>query len=154
MKWTEPYTVSIKHQEKLNLFSKEVLFSCLKWTALLLLLSTLESLASKDNFSQTMIRALWVAPTFGFALAWLIDIIMWLSPINISSGPAGIVCEKGTGLILFPWNQISSYEVLKLEGMSKLNLKLIDGTEHHFFIPKKVDISVIKKELESNLSGM
>ncbi len=86
MKWTEPWGISIKHQKNLNLVSRPVLLSCLKWTVGLFIL-TLVSLAARDN----VIQVLWVAPTFGFGLGWIIYIITWLSPVKISSGPNGIV---------------------------------------------------------------
>ncbi|MEO3736154.1 hypothetical protein [Shewanella baltica] len=153
MKWTEPWGISIKHQKNLNLVSRPVLLSCLKWTVGLFILA-LVSLAARDNVIQAVIQVLWVAPTFGFGLGWIIYIITWLSPVKISSGPNGIVREKGGSLVLIPWNHITSYQIVGLEGLNKLSLKLLDNSEHYFFIPEKVDPFTIKNEIESNLGSM
>ncbi len=152
MKWTEPWAFSIKHQEKLNLISKEVLLRCLKWSLLFLVL-IIVSFAAHDNYVQTVISRLWIAPTFGFILSWFLYVVSWLSPIKIDSGPNGIVRLKGGAIILFPWDQITKYEITELTDINKLTLILNNSSEHFFFIPKKVKVNPIKEELDLNLGA-
>ena len=152
MKWTEPWAFSIKHQEKLNLISKEVLLRCFKWSLSFLLL-IMVSLASHDDYVQTIISKLWIAPTFGFALCCLLYVFSWLSPIKIDSGPNGIVRLKGDSIVLFPWEQIIKYEITEREDANKLTLILNNHREHFFFIPTKVKVNLIKEELDLNLGA-
>jgi len=92
------------------------------------------------------------APIVGIPLTLFIYTIQWFSPINISSGPNGIVVDKGGTLLLIPWEKIDGFEIKELEKNNKLILIIENVPDKRgLFLPKSIDIEVIKKEINENI---
>ena len=144
MKWKEPWIESIKRQSNLNFFSKKILMNCVSWSLGIFLVILLFSVFVERQIS---LKLYLFAPIIGFSLAWFIYLITWLSPLEISSGPNGIVLAKGGGLTLFPWSQIIGYEI----NQKKLVLKFIDESSTDFILPENIDINAIKDELTKEI---
>jgi hypothetical protein len=66
-------------------------------------------MVQQDDLLTLIFTRLWFAPVMGFALAWLLYFLTWVSPIKIDSGPRGIVRTKGSNILLLPWRLINSY---------------------------------------------
>lgn len=146
MKWTEPWLESIKNQDSFNSFDRRVLKSGLAWTLSMLLLMLL-TMVQQDDFLTLIFNRLWFAPVMGFALAWLLYFLTWLSPIKIDSGPRGIVRTKGSNILLLPWRLINSYAL----DSKSLELRFVDDSTAKFLLPTGIDLQAISEELDANI---
>lgn len=146
MKWTEPWLESIKNQESFNPFDRRVLKSCLVWTLAMLFIMLL-AMVQQDDFLTLIFTRLWFAPVMGFALAWLLYFLTWISPIKIDSGPRGIVRTKGSNILLLPWRLINSYAL----DSGCLELRFVDGSTTKFLLPTGIDLQAISEELDANI---
>lgn len=146
MKWTEPWLESIKNQDSFNPFDRRVLKSCLVWTLAMLFIMLLTVL-QRDDFLTLIFTRLWFAPVMGFALAWLLYFLTWVSPIKIDSGPRGIVRTKGSIILLLPWRLINSYAL----DSNYLELRFVDGSKTKLLLPTGIDLQAISEELDANI---
>ena len=148
MKWSEPWKISIREQDKYNIFSKQILLSCIRWVCFFLLFMVLISaIQLKFHFNSFL-----YAPILGVCLALFLYTVTWASPLKVSSGPNGIVLDKGDRLGIIHWEKIDGYKIEVSEKFNKLTL-IIENTpdKRGLFLPKKIDIESIKKEIDENI---
>ena len=147
MKWKEPWITSIREQEKYNIFSKSVLLSCIVWVSIFLFIGVLVSFIQSEFHPDR----LFYASIIGVPLALFLYTVRWVSPVQITSGPNGIVLDKGGNLSLIPWENIDGYEIKVSDKFNKLILSIGNiADKRGLFIPKSVDIELIKKEIDEN----
>jgi hypothetical protein len=119
------------------------------WTAVVLVVAGLEALARGTSINDVASRA-WMIVPIGVAIGVLYHVIHWLSPLKVSSGPRGIVREKGESLTLIPWSAIKSYRIDPLGDELVLELRLASSTER-LYMPTSADVAAIEKELRSSV---
>ena len=112
-----------------------------------MLLLMLLTMVQQDDFLTLIFNRLWFAPVMGFALAWLLYFLTWLSPIKIDSGPRGIVRTKGSNILLLPWRLINSYAL----DSKSLELRFVDDSTTKFLLPTGIDLQAISEELDANI---
>jgi hypothetical protein len=152
MKWKEPWKLSIKKKEKYNPFSRSVIFSGLKLSAILLALVFIPAILNGNDLNQLLLRV-WVSPVGGFSLAIVIYTIYWLSPIEVQSGPRGIVKAENGNLILTLWQHISAYKIIENAEYAQLVLTLHGNLSTiEFYIPKHVNLEAVALELSQNIT--
>jgi hypothetical protein len=105
------------------------------------------AMVQQDDFLTLIFTRLWLAPVMGFALAWLLYFMTWLSPIKIDSGPRGIVRTKGSNILLLPWSLINTYAL----DSKRLELRFVDGSTTKFLLPTEIDLQAISEELDANI---
>ena len=92
-----------------------------------------------------------VAP-IGVVLGLLLHVIHWISPLKVSSGPRGIVREKGQSLVIIPWETIHSYRIYPQTDELVLELSLVQGsTPERLYIPINANVAAIEQELRSHV---
>lgn len=112
-----------------------------------MLLIMVLAMVQQDDFLTLIFTRLWFAPLMGFALAWLLYFLTWVSPIKIDSGPRGIVRTKGSDILLLPWRLINSYAL----NSKSLELIFVDGSTTKFLLPTGIDLRAISEELDANI---
>jgi hypothetical protein len=95
----------------------------------------------------------WAAPVLGVFLGLIIYTIKWLAPLQIDSGPKGIVLDKGGNLTLIPWENISNFQIEVTESVRKLHL-YIGGVKdmRGLFLPSNINLEALQNELRENTS--
>lgn len=94
----------------------------------------------------------WIAPVSGIGLTLLISIVHWLSPLEVTSGPRGIVRSKGESHAVIPWDSIRAYQIYELDGERVLELSVKYTPElERLYMPDKIDVKTIEQELRSHL---
>jgi len=94
---------------------------------------------------------MWIALAIGTALALLLSIGHWLSPLKVDSGPNGIVRSKGEALALIPWKSMRSFRICECEGERVLEIAVSYTTERErFYLAKTTDVQDVEKELRTN----
>ena len=151
MKWREPWRNTLRRQDPLRIFTRPVFVSVVVWTAVVLVAASLKAIASGTSLSEIASRA-WMVVPLGVALGVLYHVIQWVSPLKVSSGPRGIVREKGQSLALIPWEAIRSYRIYPLAEELVLELSLISGsTPELLYMPHNANVTAIEQELRSNV---
>lgn len=150
MKWREPWRNTVRRQEPWRLFTLAHLRSAAIWTVLLLAVGGVRAYASDVTLAD-FAGCMWIGPAIGIALALLLSIAHWLSPLKVDSGPNGIVRSKGEALALVPWKSIKSFRIYELEGERVLELVVSYTTERErFYLAQNTDAAAIEKELRAN----
>jgi hypothetical protein len=72
---------------------------------------------------------------FGFGLAFLASIILWLFPGTIGSGPRGIVKDSGGSVLVIPWEAVSTFRIDANENAKVLTVTTKDGLSHRLLMP-------------------
>jgi hypothetical protein len=147
MKWREPWAVSLEQQPRFNLLGRGVLKSALTWSAVLAVLIIVRSLGEDLPVQLERLSRLWVAPAVGVPLAALLYVVEWLSPRKVDSGPKGIVVSKGERMSLIPWEVIAKYAFVESGGLRGLRLTDKDGGSLTLFLPDKVRLDEVEREL-------
>lgn len=151
MKWKEPWRLSIKKKGKYNPFSKSVILNGMKWSALILASVFIPAIINGNDLSQLFMR-IWVSPVGGFSLSIVIYTIYWLSPIEVESGPRGIVKVENGSLILTIWENVSAYRIIENAEYAQLVLTLRENLGSiEFYIPKNIDLKAVALELSQNI---
>ncbi|MGY1521240.1 hypothetical protein [Luteimonas sp. A482] len=147
MKWREPWSVSLKQQQRFNLFGKEMLRGAILWTAILVAVGLLANLGEDIATQLERTSRLWIAPAIGVPLGLLIYVTGWLSPRQIDSGPNGIVIVKGDQISLIYWPAIESYMLGRDSGHNVLHIADESGGRHTLFLADKVQPQEVEREL-------
>jgi hypothetical protein len=151
MKWREPWRASLKRQAPLSLLSRQNLNSALIWTTFFAGLLAISVATDKSSVSDAVLRS-WIAPVFGFGLASLISVAHWLSPLEVSSGPRGIVRAKGEALSLIPWSAIVSFRVCGGAAERVLELQVSYSLEpERLYLSPKVNAKEVEAEIRSHV---
>jgi hypothetical protein len=151
MKWREPWRETLKRQPPLNLLSRENIQNVLIWTAIFFGFFVLPVAMGKSSMSEAVLRS-WIAPVLGFVIGSLHTLGHWLSPLEVSSGPRGIVRQKGEALALIPWSAIRSFRI-RTNGVERiLELEVSYSPETVLlYLSPKVNAAVIEAEIRSYL---
>ncbi len=151
MKWREPWRNTLRRQEPLRIFTRPVFVSVVIWTAVVLVAASLKALVSGTSLGDIAPR-LWMVIPIGVALGVLYHVIHWISPLKVSSGPRGIVREKGQSLALIPWEAIQSFRIYPLSDELVLELNLVSSSApERLYIPSNANLAAIQEELRSNV---
>ena len=91
-----------------------------------------------------------MAPVFGFGIAGLLTVAHWLSPLEVSSGPRGILRSKGEALTLIPWSTIRSYRFhgSGAERVLELEVSYSEKPEQ-LYLSSKVNAAEVEAEIRS-----
>lgn len=91
----------------------------------------------------------------GIVLSLLFSLGHWLSPLEVDSGPRGIVRSKGDALALIPWASIRAYQFREIEGELVLELVVSYSADpERLYLPRTVDVSAIEQELQTHLTAV
>jgi len=153
MKWSEPWRNALRRQPPLRLLTRQTFMSGLLWTVVILLVGGMRALSSDSSgtLSQFASRT-WIAPVLGFPMAMLLRAGHWLSPLKVSSGPRGIVLDKGGALALIPWESIVSYRIYSQGDEYVLELQSSHTNERErLYMPAKVNRVAIEEELRQHV---
>ena len=151
MKWREPWRNTLRRQDPLRILTRPVLVSVVIWTGVVLVAASLKAFASGTSLHDIASRSWMIAP-IGVVLGLLLHVIHWLSPLKVSSGPRGIVREKGQALAIIPWETIHSYRIYPQTDELVLELILVQGsTPERLYIPINANVAAIEQELRSHV---
>lgn len=151
MKWREPWRNTLRRQEPLRIFTRPVFVSVVIWTAVVLVAASLKALASGTALGDFAPR-LWMAIPIGVAIGVLYHVIHWISPLKVSSGPRGIVLEKGQSLAVIPWQAIQSFRIYPLSDELVLEPNLVSSAApERLYIPSNANLAAIQEELRSKV---
>ncbi len=151
MKWREPWRNTLRRQEPLRIFTRPVFVSVVIWTAIVLVAVSLKALASGTALGDFAPR-LWMVIPIGVAIGVLNYVIHWINPLKVSSGPRGIVLEKGQSLAVIPWQAIQSFRIYPLSDELVLELSLVSSAApERLYIPGNANLAAIQEELRSKV---
>ena len=151
MKWREPWRASLKRQAPLSLLSRQNLKSALIWTAFFAGLLAISVATDKSSVNDAVLR-FWIAPVFGFCLASFVTVAHWLSPLEVSSGPRGIVRSKGEALALIPWSAIISFRIFGGAAERVLELQVSYSSEpERLYLSPRVNAEEVEAEIRSHI---
>jgi len=149
MKWREPWVETLKRQPPLSLLSRQNMRSGLIWTAIIIGFLVLGVATGKSSVSEAVLRS-WIAPALGFGIASLITAGHWLSPLEVSSGPRGIVRSKGEALALIPWSEIRSHRIRASGTDLILEIEVSYSAEPELlYLSSKVNTAEVEAEIRS-----
>jgi hypothetical protein len=153
MKWREPWLNSLKRQPAPNLFARPNLIAAAAWACgVLVLLST--AVLSGTTSLQDAASRLWMVPVFGIGMASILSYAHWLSPLEVTSGPRGIVVSKSESLGLIHWESIRSYKFVQIGNERRLELTVNYSQEPEIiYLSAKAKEEEIAKELNSHISA-
>jgi hypothetical protein len=151
MKWREPWRNTLQRQPPLKPFSRQNLRNAAVWTTVFAGFLVLSVLSGKATLSEAAGRS-WLVLAFGFGLAGLQAVAHWLSPLEVSSGPRGIVRSKGEALALIPWSAIRSHRFYLRGTEQVLELEVTYSQEpERLYLPPKVNVSEVESEIRSHV---
>jgi hypothetical protein len=147
MKWREPWLKSLKRQARPRLLGRSNLTAAVAWAVGVLILMGIAVVSGKTELSAALSRA-WMVPVFGLTMATLLTLAHWLSPLEVTSGPRGIVRSKGEALALIAWMTVRSYRFDQEQGERRLVLNVSYSTEPEvLYLSPRVDQFEVEKEL-------
>ncbi|HLP97755.1 MAG TPA: hypothetical protein VK149_04860 [Sideroxyarcus sp.] len=125
--------------------------SALIWTAVFAGFLVLGVATGKSSVSEAVMRS-WLVPVLGYGIASLVTVAHWLSPLEVSSGPRGIVRSKGEALALIPWSAIQSYRILGSGSEKILELQVsYSAAPERLYLSPKVDATEIEAEIRAHV---
>ena len=151
MKWREPWRKTLKRQVPLSLLSRQNMRSTLVWVGVFTGFLVLSVATGESSVSEAVLRS-WMAPIFGFGIASLLTVGHWLSPLEVSSGPRGIVRSKGESLALIPWGTIRSFRIQSIGVERVLELQVSYSAEpERLYLSSRVNAAKVEAEIRSHV---
>lgn len=145
MRWREPWRASMRAQPPFNPFSAAVGLAFLGWLVLFLSLFAFASLTGQRSADPVL--AIQIASGAAGTMTFLLYLIRWLSPREVSSGPLGIVIDKAGQLTLIPWAAIEKFSFSHRLSPPSLILTLRSGEVFSVTLSHKVHRSEIEREI-------
>jgi len=144
MKWREPWTPTLRRQGPFRFFSRHQRRSVAGWALTFTAIFCIVWIRT----GELAVDRLWVIPVASIAIATLLGLLLWLAPITVSSGPAGIVRSKGQSHALIRWQSITSFRFVPHAEEIALELEL-DGKAdpERLYLPLTADLDAIGEEI-------
>lgn len=153
MKWREPWRVSLRHQPRFNPLDKAVrkqfLWFAFTFTVLFVILSWGKDAAGWREQLKLLPLVMLLMPA---VLALLVRGVTWMSRRQISSGPGGLLVRKAEDVIVIPWEAITAYGFVSVEGDAALVIVDGMGAQFPLFMPTDVSRAAIERELREKTS--
>jgi hypothetical protein len=147
MQWREPWRGTLQRQERLRLLTREGIRDAGIWSVTVIVVGGVAAIYSGTPISELAERA-WIVPVVGVLMTAALSIVHWFSPLEVSSGPRGIVRAKGETFAVIPWDAIRSYRTYPHADGYVLELCVSYATRpEQLYMPRGVDLAAVELEL-------
>jgi hypothetical protein len=151
MQWREPWRGTLQRQDRLRLLTRENFRDAGIWTLALLVGGGVAAISGGTPVYELAERA-WIVPLVGVLITAALGIVHWFSPLEISSGPRGIVRAKGETLSVIPWEAVRSYRTYPHAEGYVLELCVSYATQpEQLYMPPSVDLAAVELELRERI---